>query len=88
MFWLMRRLFWFGTGASMGFGGAMWIRHRVRRAVARYRPARVSAEVGTGVRRVGNDVRDAISEGRAEMHTREAELREELAPGKGLRSLG
>lgn len=84
MFGVMRRLFWFGTGAGVGVGGAVWARRRVRRAVARYRPSGVAAEVTTGVRRVGVDVRDAWSEGRAAMHTREAELRQELAPGDRL----
>lgn len=81
---LLRRIFgralWFGTGASMGFGGAMWIRARIRRTVARYTPERVTSDVATGVRRVGTGLRDALSEGRDAMHAREAELREELSP--------
>lgn len=85
MFWLLRRLFWFGTGAGVGFGGAMWIRNRMRRAVARYVPERVSAELTTGARKLGaeaqrltGDMRDAVSEGRTTMHEREAQLRAEL----------
>lgn len=93
MFWLLRRLFWFGTGAGVGFGGAMWIRNRVRRAVARYVPDRVSAEVSTGARKLGaeaqrltGDMRDAVSEGRTTMHQREAQLRAELF-GRGRASV-
>jgi hypothetical protein len=71
---LFRRVLWFGTGASIGFGGAMWIRHRIMRAIGR--------DVPRNVRRVGTDVRAALSEGRAEMHAREAELRKDLAPGR------
>lgn len=93
MFWLLRRLFWFGTGASVGFGGAMWIRNRVRRVVARYAPERLTVDVadnvrragdrvGDDARRVGANVRDAWAEGRTAMRTRENELRQELTPSK------
>ena len=80
MRWLFRRLFWLGTGASVGFGGAMWIRNKVRRAVDRVMPDRVAADVTGGARRAGANVRDAFTEGRTAMRTREAELRDELAP--------
>jgi len=80
MRWLFRRLFWLGTGASVGFGGAMWIRNKVRRAVARVMPDRVAADVGDGARRAGANVRDALAEGRSAMRAREAELRDELTP--------
>ncbi|MGH9214361.1 MAG: hypothetical protein ACRD2C_27390 [Acidimicrobiales bacterium] len=85
---MFKRLFWFTSGAGLGFGGAMWVRRRVRRAVARYAPERVTSEVTTNVRQVGTDLREALCEGREAMQTREAELRRELAPGKRLRSLG
>jgi hypothetical protein len=80
--WLLRRLLWFVTGASVGFGGAMWIRNRVRRALARVMPEQVSADVARGARRAGSTVRDAVSEGRTAMHDREAQLRQELSPGR------
>ncbi|HEY3144626.1 MAG TPA: hypothetical protein VGJ86_26075 [Acidimicrobiales bacterium] len=82
MRWLFRRVMWFGTGASVGFGGAVWIRNRIRRTLDRYRPNRVTTDVTTGVRRVGSDLRGAWSEGRVAMRVREAELRDELAPGR------
>lgn len=71
---LFRRVLWFGTGASVGFGGAMWIRHRILRALGK--------DVPRQVRRVGTDVRDAVSAGRAEMHARESQLKAEFAPGQ------
>ena len=80
---MVRRMLWFTTGATAGFGGAMWIRRRVLRTVERYTPAHVQDEVGTSVRRLGSDVRDALSEGRRTMAEREAELRAELRPGAG-----
>jgi hypothetical protein len=80
---VVRRMLWFTTGATAGFGGAMWIRRRVLRTVERYTPAHVQDEVSTSVRRLGSDVREALSEGRRTMAEREAELRSELRPGAG-----
>lgn len=91
MFWLIRRLVWFVTGAGLGFGGAMWIRSRLLRAIDRLAPEHVQAEVAQNVRRVGGQVgdgvtaarhvaRDAWAEGRSAMARREAELRDELHP--------
>lgn len=100
MFWLLRRLFWFGTGASLGFGGAMWIRSRVRRAVARYAPEQLTAELGPAVaenvhragdrvvddvRQASVTVRDAWEEGRSAMRRRETELHEQLNPQATIR---
>jgi hypothetical protein len=77
---MFKRAFWFTTGATAGFGGAMWIRRQVLRAVRRYTPEQVQADVGTSVRRLGTDLRDAVTVGRSAMATREAELRSELSP--------
>ena len=64
---MFRRLFWFGTGATAGLGGAVWVRRRVLRTVQRYTPERVQADVSTSVRRLGTDLRAAVTEGRAAM---------------------
>lgn len=92
MFWLLRRLFWFGTGASLGFGGAMWIRSRILRVVERLAPEHVTTEVAGNVKRAGSQVgskarratttvRVAVDEGRAAARQREASLREALTTG-------
>jgi hypothetical protein len=78
---LVRRLVWFTTGATAGFGGAMWIRRRILRTVRRYAPEQLQAEATASVRRMGAGVRDAVTEGRSAMRQREAELRAELRPG-------
>jgi hypothetical protein len=78
---VFRRVLWFSTGATAGFGGAMWIRHRVLRTVRRYAPEQVRDDVASSVRRLGADLRDAVSEGRQAMVERETRLRDELRPG-------
>ena len=83
MRWLFRRIFWVGTGVSMGFGGAMWIRARVLRAVERVMPQRVQKDVSQGVRRAGGNVAGALVEGRSAMRAREAELRRQYPAGRG-----
>ena len=80
---MFRRAFWFGTGATAGFGGAMWIRRQVLRTVRRYTPEQVRDDVSTSVRRAGGNLRDAVVEGRRAMAHREAQLRDELRPGAG-----
>jgi len=77
---LIRRLVWFLAGATAGFGGAMWIRRRLLRALERYVPENVADEVSTSVRRLGAELRDAVGEGRAAMREREMRLRAELDP--------
>jgi hypothetical protein len=78
---LIRRLVWFTSGATAGFGGAMWVRRRIRRTMRRYAPEHLQAEATASVRRLGSGVRDAVAEGRTAMRAREAELRAELRPG-------
>jgi hypothetical protein len=80
---VFRRAFWFGTGATAGFGGAMWIRRQVLRTVRRYTPEQVRDDVSTSVRRAGGNLRAAVAEGRRAMSHREAQLRDELRPGTG-----
>ena len=77
---MLKRAFWFATGAAAGFGGAMWVRRRALQTVRRYTPERVQADVTSSVRRLGTDLRAAVTTGRTAMATREAELRSELGP--------
>jgi hypothetical protein len=78
---LIRRLVWFLTGATAGFGGAMWIRRQLRRQVERFVPQRVAADAGDAARRARTGLGAAVAEGRAQARGREAELRAELRPG-------
>ena len=65
---MFRRALWFTTGATAGFGGAMWIRRRVLRTVERYTPAHVQDEVSTSVRRLGSDVREAFRKSNTQLY--------------------
>jgi hypothetical protein len=80
---IVRRLVWFTTGATAGFGGAMWIRRQVLRRIQRLVPERVAADAATQARKARIGVVDAVREGRAAARGREAELRAELRPGTG-----
>jgi len=51
--------------------------------VRRYTPEQVQADVSTSVRRLGSDLREAVTTGRTAMADRESELRSELEPGAG-----
>ena len=79
--YVVRRLVWFTSGATAGFGGAVWVRRRIRRTVRRYAPEQRRADTAASVRRLGSGVRAAVAEGRSAMREREAELRAELPPG-------
>lgn len=80
---LIRRFLWFVTGATAGFGGAMWIRRQVIRKVEQLVPERVSTAASDSARRFGRDLREAVAEGRTTARGRAAELRAELRPGPG-----
>ena len=67
---MTRRAFWLTVGFGLGIAAAARARQRVDAATAM--PARL-------VDRVRRDVADAVADGRAEMHGREAELRRVFA---------
>lgn len=72
---MFKRTFWFGVGAATGASGAFWAKKRVQQAVARYAPPQLTADATDRAKRLGRDVREAFSEGRRAMRTREDELR-------------
>ena len=75
---MFKRLFWLMIGVGFGFGLSFWLTRFVRQTVERYSPERVSGDVADGLKRLGADLRAAVSEGRLAMREREAELRSEL----------
>jgi hypothetical protein len=72
---VLRRAFWLCIGAGFGFGVSFWLMRWVRETAARYAPDRVSSELATAVRGFGQDLRDAVAEGRSAMREREVDLR-------------
>jgi hypothetical protein len=72
---VFRRLFWLVVGAGFGFGVSFWLMRFVRDTVDRYRPERVSADLGEALKAFGADLRAAVAEGRMAMREREEELR-------------
>ena len=75
---MFKRLFWLIIGAGFGFGVAFWLMRFVRDVVDRYRPERVSGDIGDAIRSFGTDLRAAVAEGREAMREREESLRAEL----------
>ena len=75
---MFRRLFWLCIGAGFGFGVSFWLMRWVRDTAARYKPERVSSDLANAVKGFGQDLRDAVAEGRSAMREREATLRDEV----------
>jgi hypothetical protein len=76
---MFKRLFYLAIGMGLGFGLSLWLTRLARSTIERYTPERVSADLASSLRRLGEDLRAAVSDGREAMREREAELRESLA---------
>jgi hypothetical protein len=85
---MFRRLFWLTIGAGFGFGVSFWLMRFVKEKAARYTPERVSSDLAGALRGLGQDIKDAVTEGRAAMQEREAELRDEAEGRTRLRLVG
>ncbi len=72
---MFKRLFWLTVGMAIGFGTSFWIFRLVRDTLERYAPEQVAENLASAARRLGDDVRDAVAEGRQAMREAEAELR-------------
>jgi hypothetical protein len=68
---MFKRVFWLTVGAAAGFGGSVWLQRRMKQAVDRFAPENVQS-----------DVKAALSEGRAAMRAKEAELRARFDPSR------
>ena len=75
---MFKRLFWLSVGLTTGVGSSFWLMRTVRRAVERFTPERVTADVVAGARSFGAELKAALDEGRTAMREREAELRAEI----------
>ena len=76
---MVKRLFWLSIGTGLGFGLSVWLTRLVRSTVERYTHESLSADLSASLRRLGQDLRAAVADGRMTMREREAELRESLS---------
>ncbi len=72
---MFKRLFWLTVGMAIGFGTSFWIFRLVRDTLTRYAPEQVAENLASAARRLGDDLSDALAEGRQAMREAEAELR-------------
>ena len=77
---MFKRVRWVGIGALLGAGGSVYAQVKLRRSAQRYLPPEVGARVADRARRLGQDVADAVAEGRQAMAEREVELRARIEP--------
>jgi hypothetical protein len=75
---VFKRLFWLLVGVGFGFGVSFWLMRFLRSTLERYTPERVSGDLAGAVKQLGNDLKEAVAEGRQAMREREAELLAEL----------
>lgn len=75
---MIRRLFWLLVGVALGVAGSIWVVRTLRLRVFSSRGGEVALDVGSAARRLLDEVRDAVDEGRVAMREREAELRSRL----------
>jgi hypothetical protein len=72
---VMKRLVWLGIGAAAGASGTVWAQQKVRRRLDALGPDHLVVTAGNTAKKVGRNVRDAVSEGRSTMRDREEQLR-------------
>ena len=77
---MFKRTFWFGSGVVVGAGGTVWATVRLRQAAAQITPGGVADQALTRAKRVSNDVREAVAEGRFVMRETESQLRRDISP--------
>ena len=71
----MKRLTWFVTGVAAGATGAGYATRKVKQTASQLAQANVAKGAVDRAKRTGQQVVDAVREGRAAMHAREDELK-------------
>jgi hypothetical protein len=88
---MSHRARWLGVGLVAGFGASKWVERKIRRRLSRYLPANgfpamVGTELAVRAREAASstarELREAVTEARAGMEEREAELRSQLGLGR------
>jgi hypothetical protein len=72
---MFKRVRWVAVGYGLGATTSYLAARRLRRAAQKYTPNEVASRVGATVGGSARHVQNAVSQGRAAMRDREAELR-------------
>ena len=71
---MFKRVIWFAAGAAAGVAGVKKAERLVQERLERYSPPAVASSIGSAARDFGDEVKDAVRQGRREMRTTEARL--------------
>jgi len=74
----MKRVSWFVSGAVAGVAGAGYAKRKVKETASQLAPSNIAKTAVAKVRERGNDVADAIRDGREAKREKESELRAKL----------
>lgn len=80
---MFKRLLWLCIGIMMGTGQTLWFMRKLRRRIDRYRPTKLTTDIGETLSVIGQDLRAAVAEGRVAMNERELELRARMSGRRG-----
>lgn len=75
---MMKRLRWFITGASFGFGVSIWVRKKIKRKVQEVTPLAVSKAALDSALILKDRVSEALYDAKSEFEATEAELRRDM----------
>jgi hypothetical protein len=75
---MFKRVRWVTTGFVIGVGSSYAVARRVRRTMERYTPPQVADRLGESATNMRRSAGAALTEGRAAMRAREADLRAEV----------
>jgi hypothetical protein len=77
---MMRRVTWFVAGAASGVAGGAYAQRKIKSTAARLAPSNVVRQAGRKARTRGQDLVEAVREGRAAMRRKEQTMRDERQP--------
>ncbi len=78
---MFKRMRWMTVGFGAGVGVTVWAEVKLRQKTQQFTPAAVGEQAAKRVKSLGDDVRDAVRDGRQAMRDREAQLRTQHGVG-------
>lgn len=79
---MFKRVLWFAVGAAAGVAGVKKAEQAVQERLDRYNPPAVAESVTNAARGFGEDLREAVRQGRAEMRRTEGRLEARHDPAR------